>query len=477
MIAPPMLESPGSRALRNRRLALALAALFAASGCGENSPSRVAARVLEKYRKTSGAKPLPASGMIRIRLSPPRERPLASGLDEVLWEPRRYRETVSSAGLTTVRGIESGKAYFTDQDGVARVASDQVLRELTTRSYFWRRAWLFEQRERAWLNLAGADDSTVSLSLTPEGGNPLLLTFSRENGRLFSARSPRFQLEFSSPNSFQDVSDPRAPVNGEIAWVGLPTGPIPQAYAGGGQARFAQTRDGAAFERRSGALLVPAVVSGQTVRLAIDAAADGPLVVSPGLASRLNLVFAPDVFGRSVASGASLEIGGAVYPALWVQQSATIPPGADAVAGGCLFREAIVEFDAEAGRVRLHDPEGWAAPEGYFRIVIDDDDDRPVAILNRGSKEVRLTAGSDAGESSLVLAAASAERAGLSGATVARGFTWGIVHLPELPIVIAREGFFPAWGDDGKLGFPVLLRFHAFVNMPQRWIYVKPVEP
>jgi hypothetical protein len=176
-----------------------------------------------------------------------------------------------------------------------------------------------------------------------------------------------------------------------------------------------------------------------------------------------------------VASGASLEIGGAVYPALWVQQSAAIPPGADAVAGGCLFREAIVEFDAEAGRVRLHDPEGWAAPEGYFRIVIDDDDDRPVAILNRGSKEVRLAAGSDAGEASLILAAASAERAGLSGATVARGFTWGIVHLPELPIAIARAGFFPAWGDDGKLGFPVLLQFHAFVNMPQRWIYVKPI--
>lgn len=478
MIAPPMHEPPRSRALRNRTLALglALAVLLAASGCGENSPSRIAARVLEKYRKTSGAKPLPASGMIRIRLSASGQRPPASGLDEVLWEPRRYRETVSSAGLTTIRGIESGKAYFMDQDGVTRVASDQVLRELTTRSYFWRRAWLFEQRERAWLNLARADDATVSLSLSPEGGNPLLLTFARGDGRLLSARSPRFQLEFSSPNAFRDVSDPRAPVDGEIAWVGLPTGPISQAYAGGGQARFAPARDGAAFERRSGALLVPAVVSGQTIRLAIDAAADGPLVVSPDLASRLGLAFAPDVFGRSVASGATLEIAGALYRSLWVQQSAAIPPGADAVAGGCLFREAIVEFDAEAGRVRLHDPEGWAAPDGYFRIVIDDDDDRPVAILNLGSKEVRLTAGSDTGQAALVLAAASAERVGDSGATSARGLTWGLIHLPELPITIAREGFFPDWGDDGKLGFPVLLRFHAFVNMPQRWIYVKAIE-
>jgi hypothetical protein len=198
--------------------------------------------------------------------------------------------------------------------------------------------------------------------------------------------------------------------------------------------------------------------------------------VSPGLGARLGLAFAPDVFGRSVASGATLEIAGALYRSLWVQQSEAIPPGADAMAGGCLFREAIVEFDAEAGRVRLHDPEGWVAPEGYFRIVIDDDDDRPVAILNRGSKEVRLTAGSDTGRAAIALAAASAERVGVSDTTAAGGFTWGVIHLPELPIAIAREEFFPDWGDDGKLGFLLLLRFHAFVNMPQRWIYVKAIE-
>jgi hypothetical protein len=479
MIAKPMHEPPGSRALRNRTLAvgLALVALVAVSGCGENSASRIAARALEKYRKTSGAKPLPASGMIRLRLSAPPDRPPASGLDEVRWEARRYLETVSSAGLTTLRGIESGKAYFTDQDRVTRVASDQVLRELTTRSYFWRRAWLFAERERAWLNLARADGTTVSVSLTPEGGNPLLLTFSSADGRLLSARSPRFALDFTSPRTFRDVSNPRVPVDGEVAWVGLPTGPIDQAYAGGGQARFDPSPAGAAFERRSGALVVPAAVSGRPVRLAIDAAADGPVVVSAELAARLPLVFAPDVFGRSVAPGASLEIAGAVYPSLWVQQSATLPPGADAVAGGCLFREAIVEFDAEAGRVRLHDPQGWSAPEGYFRIVIDDDDDRPVAILNRGKKEFRLAAGSDTGDASLVLAAASAERAGLAGAAEATDLTWGLIHLPALPMKTAREGFFPDWGDDGRLGFAVLLRFHAFVNMPQRWIYVKAVAP
>ena len=475
-----MHEPPGSRALRNRTLAvgLALAALVAASGCGENSASRVAARALEKYRKTSRAKPLPASGMMRLRLSAPPDRPPASGLDEVLWEPRRFRETISSAGLTTIRGIESGKAYFTDQDAVTRVASDQVLRELTTRSYFWRRAWLFADRERAWLDLAREDGTTVSLGLRPEGGNLLTLTFSRADGRLLSARSPRFALDFSSPQAFRDLSDPENPFEGEVAWVGLPTGPIVQAYAGGGQSRFGPPGDGAPFERRAGALLVPAVVSGRTIRLAIDAAADGPLVLSPELAAKTGLAFAPDVFGRRIAPAASLEVAGVVYPSLWAQRSeAPLPQGADAVAGGCLFREAVAEFDAEASRLRLHDPQGWSAPEAYFRIVIDDDDDRPVAILNRGKREVRLAAGSDTGDAAIVLSAGSAEREGLAGATEAEDFTWGLIHLPPLPMTIARDGFFPDWGDDGRLGFAVLLRFHAFVNMPQRWIYVKAVAP
>lgn len=465
--------------MRNRTLAvgLALAALCAASGCGRDSPSRVAARVLEEYRKTSGAKPLPAGGMIRMRLSTQPGRPPASGLDEVLWEPGRYRETVSSAGLTTVRGIESDRAYFTDQDGVTRVASEPVLRELTTRSYFWRRAWLFEDLERAWPRPAPADDSSISIDLTPVGGNPLRLTFSRGDGRLLAARSPRFELEFTSPTSFRDVSDPRAAFDGEVSWVGLPTGPIPHAEVGGGRARFGAGGDGASFERRSGALLVAAAVSSLPIRLAIDAAADGPLVVSPDLASRLGLAFAPDVFGRFVAGGVSLEVAGARYPSLWIQRSTGVPPGADAVAGGCLFREAIVEFDPKAGAVRLHDPEGHAAPEGYFRIVIDDDDDRPVAILKRGRQMVRLTAPTDTGDAAIVLSAPSAQRLGLAGQASAKGFTWGSVDLPELPIAIARDGLVSDWGEEGELGYAVLLRFHAFVNMPQRWIYVQPLAP
>ena len=135
-----------------------------------------------------------------------------------------------------------------------------------------------------------------------------------------------------------------------------------------------------------------------------------------------------------------------------------------------------MEFDSGAGHIRLHDPEKFAVPEGFFRAAIDDDDDRPVAVLNRGKKDLRLTAGSDTGEAALLVAAASAGRAGLAGSE-AVGLAWGPVRLPGLPVRLAPSGFFPEWGDDGKLGFPLLLRFHLFVNMPQRWMYLKPLAP
>jgi hypothetical protein len=221
-------------------------------------------------------------------------------------------------------------------------------------------------------------------------------------------------------------------------------------------------------------VLVPATLSGKTIRLAIDGAEDGPVAVSPALAATLPATFSSDVFGRSVAPGASLSVAGATWPALWIQRAEALPPGADAIAGGCLFRESVVELDLAARRLRLHDPASFAPPEGYFRTPIDDDGDRPVAVLNRGKTDLRLTAVSDTGEVALILAQASARRAGYGDVT-AKGLAWGPVVLPELPIVISGHGFFPDWGDDGRLGFPLLTRFHAFVQMPQRWIYIQPL--
>lgn len=468
MIAPRMRERGGPARVG---LGLALAALIGLSGCGEKSPSRVAARVLEKYRKTSGAKPLPASGMILERLSGGAG---ASGRGEILWSPGQYRETVSSAGMTAVHGIESGRAYFIDGDGVTRVVSDPVLRELRTRSYFWRRAWLFSDHERARLGLGPSDAGAVRLDLTPEGGNLLSLTFSRSDGRLLSARSPRFSLEFESPARWRDVSDPEAIVQGETTWVGLPTGAVPGAFVGGGRARF-EKREAIPAERGSGLLLVSATLSGRPIRLAVDGAEDGPVAVSPALASSLGVAFTPDVFGRAIAPGATLTVAGVTWPAIWIRRAEAVPPGADAVAGGCLFREAIVDLDAPAGRLRLENPESFSPPDGFFRTPIDDDGDWPVAILHRGKSDLRLTLAADSGEAPLLLASESAARMGLSG-TSASGLAWGPILLPDLPFAKSASGFYPHWGDDGRLGLPLLSRFHAIVNMPQRWIYLRPDE-
>jgi hypothetical protein len=436
----------------------------------------MAERILERYRKSSGAKPLPASGMVRVQLSPRGGGSGSSGAEEILWEPRGYRDSVSSAGITTRRGIQGGKAYFTDADGVTRVASEPVLRELIARSYFWRRAWLFADRDDARLELGPADEKSASVRLRPEGGNALTLTFARADGRLLAVRSPRFHLEFTSPTRLADVSNPRAGVAGEIVWAGLPTGRIPESAAGGWSARFGDAASEVPLDGAGNDLVVPARLSGQTIRLAVDATVDGPVRVRAPVASRLPLGFQSDVFGRAVAAGGALEIGTMAYPSLFVERSDEVPSGADAVAGGCLFRETILEIDPDARRLRIHDPASWAPPEGYHRVVIDDDGDRPVAILSRGSQDVRLTAGGGTGAAALLLASESARRAGLREAGPAKGLTWGPIALPPLPLRISAEGFFPDWGDDGRLGLPLLLRFHAFIDMPRRWIYLRPAS-
>jgi len=436
----------------------------------------MASRVLARYQKVSGAKPLPSSGMIRLRLEPVDGHAPAAGTAEIEWAtPYRYRETVASAGLRTIRGVESGKAYFTDEDGVTRVASDPVLRELVTRSYFWRRAWLFDDRDRALVSLGPADDRTTSVVFRLANGNPLTLRFSRRDGGLLEASSPRFQLRFRSPSSFEDRSDSEKPFAGTIAWTGLPTGEIPHAEIGGGRARFGAGAAGTAWVRTGGALTVPARVGGVDVRLAIDAAADGPLRLSPALAARLPLRFVDDVFGRRVTTGAALEVASVAYPSLAAVVRDALPGGADAAAGGCLYREAVVELDPSGGELTLHDPAKWAPPDGYFKAVIDDDGDRPVAILRNGSRELRLAEGSDTGSAALRLSAASAERAGLGAAGTAAGLNWGPQDLPPLRVETVRGGFAPEWGDDGRMGYDALAPLHVFIDMGRRWTYLRPV--
>jgi hypothetical protein len=465
----------GSETRRALATAVVCLALLGTLGC-EGTSASMGARVLDRYRKASGAKPLPAGGMIRIRLTRPAGEAGEPGREEVLWEPWRYRDTVSSAGLTTVEGVESARAFFVDGDGVTRVASEPVLRDLLTRSYFWRRAWLFRDREKALLRLGPAQGDAVSIRLDVLGGNTLTLAFSARDGRLLSARAPRFHLEFEAPARFRDLSDEKRPVEGEIVWTGLPTGRMPSPVVGGGRARFAQPSSQLPYARSGGALLVDARISGVSVRLAIDAAADGPLALSPALAAKLPLKLVTDVFGRRLAAGMTLEAGAATWPSLYAQVSEDVPAGADAMAGACLFREAVVELDPVGSRLGIHDPAPWVAPDGFVRIVIDDDNDRPVATLRRGSEELRLTAPSDTGAATIELSAASAARAGLSGAAEADGLKWGPLRLPALRLAPTAPTFAPDWGDDGRLGFAIFERCHAFIDMPQRWTYLKPLE-
>src|SRR5262249_34375592 len=111
--------------------------------------------------------------------------------------------------------------------------------------------------------------------------------------------------------------------------------------------------------------------------------------------------------------------------------------------------------------------------EGYQRVVIDDDGDRPVAILDRRSPSVRVTAGSDLGDAALELAPESARRVGIEKDRQASGLLWGATELAPVELRVADRSYAPDWGDDGRMGLSLMLRFHVYVNMPQRWVYLQ----
>ena len=140
-------DSPATR--RFGTTAFVLLVLVGAAGCRRESEARVAERILERYRSATGARPLARSHVIEINLTSDAAAAPAGGVAEVAWRDGRYRERTASAGAVTERGIQGGKAYYVDEDGFTRVVSEPVLAELLSRSYFWRKAWLFADRERA----------------------------------------------------------------------------------------------------------------------------------------------------------------------------------------------------------------------------------------------------------------------------------------------------------------------------------------
>ena len=261
----------------------------------------------------------------------------------------------------------------------------------------------------------------------------------------------------------------------EIRSITLPSGELADTQSGGWSSRWAGPSAEAPLVRLGRSVAVDGRIAGQPARIAIDSDADGPMRLRPGLASRLKLAPASDVLGRRTALGGPLEIGTLSYPSLLFEVSDEIPEGADARAGAVFFRETIVEFDPAGARVRFHDPARWTPPPGFYRGLLDDDGDRPVAVLRQGSSTLRLRAGTAAGPV-VLLAPESARRMELTaaGATAAE-LRWGTAPIPPSPVAVG-PGFDPEWGDDGALGYDVLLRFHAFLDMPRRWGYVRPLD-
>ena len=453
-----------------------LLGVMASVACRFDADQRIAEKILDRYRRAAGAKPLPASHVVRMRLTS--LSPVGgAGVAEVAWEPNRFRERLSSAGVTVERGIQSGKAYFTDEDGVTRVASEPILRELVARSYFWRRAWLFAERERARLSLGPATAASVSVSLQPFGSNPILLSFSRRDGSLTVVRSPGFELEFSAPGSFREVSGRRPAARADVVWAGLPTERIPDAAVGGERGRFEPSAPAVRIERTPDAgISFPARLNGVDLRLALDARADGPVRISSEKAKAMKLSTAPDVFGRSIAAGATLEVGGFSRPGLHVEVVAVSKP-VDGVVGGSLFRETVVEIDPRSGSLRLHDPAQWVFPAGLNRMLVDDDANRPVATLRRKAGEMRLLVGSPLGSADLSIARASAARLEIPLPGTLTGVRWGALALSPVTAVEERAGALPDWGEDGRIGLGFLLKFHVYVDMPHRWIYLRAPEP
>jgi hypothetical protein len=468
-------EKRRSRGLRSGGRACFLLGLLALPACRLDSQLRIAERILDRYQRATASKPLPLSSVIRMKLRPVRAGGPATGVAEVAWEPNRYRERVSSAGVTTERGIQGGKAYAIDEDGFTRVVSEPVLGELRTRSYFWRKAWLFQDRERARLSLGPTDAAVVSVQFTPLGGNPLVVVFSRRDGRLAAVRSPRFDLDFAEDGSFSLASGIRPRVVGEVVWSGLPSERIADAAAGGACGKFAGRAE-VPFERTAeGGLTFPAAVNGVALRLALDATADGPLRLSPEAAKRLAVRFTADVYGRSIAAGATLTLETFSCPGIHVEALMQPLEGVDGVVGGTLYREAVVEIDPGARRLALHDPARWVSPAGFTRIVVDDDGDRPVTNLRRGSQVARLTPGAPTGSADLSLAPDALERLAISAPGTVSAMRWGILELPDLSVERDPHPTPVGWGDDGKVGFAMLLRFHSYLDLTHRWIYVRPV--
>jgi hypothetical protein len=297
--------------------------------------------------------------------------------------------------------------------------------------------------------------------------------FARSDGRLLRAHSIRFDLVFETATRFSDVSRRNALVQAEITHVGLPTGSLLDKAVGGWSSRWEAPSAESKLGRAGHNVIVTGRLSGHPTSIALDGAVDGPLRVKRSLADRLGLTFSTDVFGRSVARGAELSVGALSFPSLSVERVDNLPDQADAAAGGVFFRETIVEVDSAAQRVRFHDPARWVDPEGFFRVLLDDDGNRVVVIARRNGGNVRLL-GPTAADVQLRLTPEAAERLGLSGRAPVVSGLWVGAALPARTVPV-ESGPESDYAEDGILGWDLLLDFHADFDLPHRWLYLRPL--
>ena len=371
---------------------LAVAALLAGA-CGRISAGRIADRLLRDYRVKSGLRPLPAAGSIRVRLSPAGGEGVgagASGLVEIEWEGTRYRETITSAGVSTVRGIQGGKAFYIDEDGVTRVGSEPMLAELLTRSYFWRRAYLFDDRERAKLALGPADASGLAISLRPLGGNDLGLGFDRDARRCAARRR---RASTSSSRARRDSGTSRdCPSRERSCGRACRRGvcPIRPSAAGTASSRSPSRRQRSTRSRRASSYRQPSRANRRVSR--------STRTRRDPCASRRSSRIAPASRDVGTSSGGSSPTASRSRSArsrcrASTSRSAKRPRVSTRSPAACSrARRSSRSIRAPAACASTTRPAG-STPEGFGRNAVDDDGNIPAAILFRAGRRLRLRAG------------------------------------------------------------------------------------
>ena len=173
--------------------------------------------------------------------------------------------------------------------------------------------------------------------------------------------------------------------------MSLPAEAMADTAVGGGSARWPGAGEArVSFEKGAGGMILSGKICGRPARILLDARAEGPIPLSAAWAAGLPEAFQPDVRGRAVARCGPIEAGGLSFPTLFVQRSDSLPPGVDAAIGAAFLRETVVEIDPAGGTVSFSPPSSWVSPAGFFRGLLDDDGNRPVAILRKGKETLRL---------------------------------------------------------------------------------------